>query len=666
MSGSFRGGVLRIVATVLLCVCGTTKAQPGVEPPNLIFILTDDQGVDAIEGRAWPNDLRVSTPNLATLAEQGRIFTNARVAPICAPTRAALMTGRSAFRTGVTGVPGGTSQRDLLTMQSHEFTIAELLREMGYFNILIDKWHCGTTEGQSPFDQGFQLFRAVENYMHLDAPERMGDEHVSRSVDLAIHDVRKRPEADEPYALFFWTIDAHDRERWTQGRTEFPWWPVRPELLPSGEPYYTPRNDRPRNRYRAVIEALDTEIGRLLRELNVVDESGLYRPESNTVVIVMSDNGTPEQVARDSTHAKQSLYDGGVRVPLFVFGANVPADGAIVKRPVSAVDLFDTIADIVRAREELRARSIRDSMSFADTIGWTSQRPARGYTLSHRGNASPTRHRVALTDKRFKLITSAADTGFTAFQDDELYDLREDPREQYNLLRDLNDDVIEVYARMKDEVPNHWPSAISRPLPNQIDLPVRERLAIDSRSVLADTRHAPVGFAGGTEARVLVRFDLSLLEQSLPQGRSWDDVTAAQLIVSFDRESLSQSETDTGLIVARAMTVNWYDLPPQWSEISDAFAPSGNCGEVDFAPHVVPFTSDGQWGVPLPPGALVSLGQRQDLLSLLDTWLRDPDSNHGLVLVPTYIPDLPGDQRVFLNINRVMLRLTVRDVPFPG
>lgn len=138
--------------------------------PNLIFILTDDQGVDAIQ---WPLDTghpSVQTPTMNALAAQGVSFASCRVNPNSSPMRACLMTGRSTLDTGVVGVIGrytplagmgnpcestpltGTAAKvtNRLALQTQERTIAEVLQDMGYYTILIDKWHLGYNEGVEP------------------------------------------------------------------------------------------------------------------------------------------------------------------------------------------------------------------------------------------------------------------------------------------------------------------------------------------------------------------------------------------------------------------------------------------------------------------------------------------------------------------------------------
>src|SRR5690606_35879107 len=143
----------------------------------------------------------------------------------------------------------------------------------GYYTIFVDKWHTGWNPdlGLMPEQQGFDVSFLWPDYIHLDDPLLTGDEHLSRMMDLAIEAVLNRPDPDQPYALFFWSIDAHARTD-PQQRERMRWWRVDESLLPSGEDYYSAGVDSERNRYRAIIEAIDTEVGRLLRTLEVIDE----------------------------------------------------------------------------------------------------------------------------------------------------------------------------------------------------------------------------------------------------------------------------------------------------------------------------------------------------------------------------------------------------------
>lgn len=433
--------------------------------PNLVFIMADDQGIEAMEGGEWSNELDVHMPNMAQLSEQGRVFTNVRVNPYCSPTRATMLTGRYALQTGLVHVVNEETplpDRDLLSLQTHERTIGEVLQDMGYYTVLIDKYHLGWDESQGLWatNQGF------DEYYHWtdfgpDDPEELGDFHTSQMVDHAIDAVSNRPENDSPYALFFWSIDAHSRPPDSGGLL---WWEVSQNLAPLtlGEPGI----DTNTRRYRAVLEALDTELGRMLETLGVTHNGGQYNPASETVVIYTTDNGTPAEVTSTNNRAKGTLYEYGIRVPTFVLGHNVPADGETDERLIGGVDFYETIADIVGAPAEVRGDENfpRDAMSFADSIGYAPENslPRRTHSLSSLAPGDPWPQRVALTDGQFKIIVDAGYTGLADMSFDEVYDLLNDPAEEHNLVAEgMTVPEMNRYFELRDALVDYWGTSVS-------------------------------------------------------------------------------------------------------------------------------------------------------------------------------------------------------------
>ncbi len=652
------------VAASLLLTTGAALA----DPPNIIFILVDDVGTEAIEGAHWDNALNCHTPNLAQWAANGRSFTNARSYPNCSPTRAALMSGREAFRTGIVGViwPDTTPPvRQALSLRPQERTIAEVLRAEDYHTILIDKWHLGWDDGVGiqPEEQGFDVFYDYEDTLLLDDPLEVGDEHISLSVDQAVDAVRNRPHQQDPYALFFWSIDAHQRED-ASGREPRDWWRTDERLLPSGERYY--EDDTDRNRYRAVVEALDTELLRLLQELEVVDSRGRYRESSNTVVFFMGDNGTPPQVSVHGHRAKGSLYEPGTRVPLFVFGEDVSHDGRAEDRPVSAADLFETIADVADASLGNRGDEPRDSRSFADRIGYSRTGAARTMSVAFDGHPDdPSQSRVALTDGEYKLIARGGGPALAPLSTDEFYDLDSDPGELDNLVRSgMNSSEREQYLAMRDELVDYWPCAMSTRSELQIDVPVADVMWIDEDDNTGTTTLALGTFhpqrSDERECRVLVKFDIGRLESLLPQGKSVDDIVAAQIAFGFSRESTEPDETDIGVIRVYEMTESWSSSGnTRWRDINDEHDSGTSLGAVDLPPHIISNPpGPKQFGVPLTLGTPLSFGHDEDLLDLVLEWHDRPWSNDGVVLIADVLPGLEGDQRVFL-MNIAGLRLTL-------
>lgn len=547
-------------------------------PPNLVFVLSDDQGIEALDTPEWSGSIfdaayaglnqneyprpGAVTRNLNSYAMQGVTFTNLRQYPNCSPTRACMMTGRNAFRHGMIGVigrpgvgvggctdEGGLGEYDIegtwpeeiaqLSVQGYEYTMAEMLQDAGYYTILIDKWHVGEEDfesTQSPFAQGFDAYydwlcdvycslndgRPCRQYDICDDPSDPDDEHLSVAVDRAIaaftYAVEEILEPGQPYALFFHTITPHRRTV----NNGYYWWSVSEDLAPqtidleATLQLSNPQKVDQQRRYTMNVEALDTSIGQLLFGLGIVDSpepgEGDYVPpddegELGTVVIFTSDNGTDPLISVHGTsRAKNSLYDGGLRVPLIVFGEGIDGnagDPITDDRLISSVDFFATVADIAEYVPDANDPETvwpTESMSFADDIGYADSQncPEREFCLSSLGLTRPAGEedcessdclqiwKLALVHRAadghlYKLIcrsggpgmadVNGADCtctgGYLDFEcdGDVLYDLTADPGEEDNLLAlsALTDAQVDAYLTMRDRVTRQWPSAVSEP-----------------------------------------------------------------------------------------------------------------------------------------------------------------------------------------------------------
>lgn len=664
--------VQKIAATAALAsgMLGFGSATLAENKPNVVFILVDDIGVDAFEGQYWSNELSVHTPNLAALSQQGVVFTNARACPNCSPTRAGIMTGRTALQQGVIDILSPDSPQPDLTkvaLQTQERTIGESLRDAGYYTVMADKWHCGwnSAQGQLPTAQGFDQFFNLYDYQYLDDSLAVGDEHISNMVNMAVEAVLNRPAQTKPFALFFWSLDAHERVD-PEGQESRPWWKVSSSLLPSGENYYS--NDTDVNRYRAVIEALDTELGRLLRELGVVDANLRYRPESNTVVFVTSDNGTPVEVSPNPAHAKGTLYDDGIRVPLFVLGANVPSTGAADARLLSYLDFYDTLCDVGGVASNQRGTAARMSYSFADHIGWsTGALPDPQYVVSSRGDADDANlAKVALVSTQYKLICKGGGFNLAPLSGDEFYDLSADPDETDNLVATgMTGPERNAYNAMRDALVSYWGTAVGQKSSINVDIPVLKLQTQDSKNNRSTTKISAgfdnAGSGSEIEARVFVRYDIGKLAQLLPNGKTIDDVVSAQVILTFKSDSTLSDATDTGPLRAYRMTMNWYGNNKNWSQIVNAFDGAVPLGVFDPAPNIITNPQGNSLSsVPMIFGTPMSLGQSTDLAALVRDWYRGNKSNDGIVVKADMLNTVgTGDQRLNLMTNSI-LRVSLR------
>ncbi len=309
-------------------------------PPNFLILFADDMGWNDVgfNGRkSW------ATPNLDRLAAQGTVFTRWYVSmPLCAPSRASLLTGKYNIHNGVT-----TNSSDL---PSSEVTLAEALQPLGYTSALFGKWHRGTLPDGSfthPMDQGFQetfgFLDARHAWEHFPQFLYRGRDKVSvrgYTADLFADEAIRflRAHRDRPFFLYVPFIEPHfyieaPDEDLALYKGKFP------EKDPA-KPYNA--------HYAAMIHRLDAAIGRILRAL---EESGLAE---QTIVIFTSDNGATFEAGNQGASyfhdsnfpfrgQKRSLEEGGIRVPALVrWPGRVPA-GRRFEQPVHMIDVFPTL-----------------------------------------------------------------------------------------------------------------------------------------------------------------------------------------------------------------------------------------------------------------------------------------------------------------------------------
>lgn len=379
---------------------------------NVLLIIADDLGVDAVssyDDGSLPLEY-ADTPNLAALCGGVR-FNNAWSAPTCTPTRGTMLTGRYGFRTGLLAQESG----DVIDID--EVTLPRVLTDqvprMVHANI--GKWHLGNS-------------RALGN---LDAPNTMGWSHYAGNISRALpayDDWTKVVDGVEvPTTGYAMVEHTDDALAVIEGAGDDPWFvwfatnaPHSPFHLPPAELHS--RDDlsgdamdirrRPEEYYLAMVEAFDSEVGRLLESVDL-DE---------TLVIFIGDNGTPPQVIQSGiTGAKNTLYEGGLNVPLCAAGAGVVNPGRTSDALVHSVDMFATILESVGA-----VPPASDSVSLLPYLNDTRADSAREWVFSQLADAR-TRTGQALRDDRYKLIRYEGEP-------DELYDLLEDPFERTNLM----------------------------------------------------------------------------------------------------------------------------------------------------------------------------------------------------------------------------------------
>jgi arylsulfatase A-like enzyme len=421
--------VLRFLAIMgqLAGCTAVIAAAPAERPPNLLVIMTDDQGFWDLGSSGNPH---LDTPHLDALASASVRFSRYYAAPVCAPTRAGMMTGRYAFRTGLYNTRfGGDS------LGRTEITVAELLQQAGYRTGLFGKWHLGRYHGYQPQQRGFDEFLGhyhghIERYeyasqlVHNGRPvETRGyvtDLFTDAAIDF-IDDARRQSESS-PFFCYVAYNAPHSPFQMDTSHAH------QPEGDAVIEKYLKRGLPLTQARLYAMVDRIDQNVGRLLAHL---DASGIAR---DTVVFFMSDNGG---VSRHWTGElrgfKAQVYEGGVRSPLFVrWPGRFPA-GGVVHGQASHVDLLPTLCELGGAR--LPTDRVIDGRSLVSLLraGKGDRHHEYVYHTWNRMRPDPDAN-WAISDQRFKLVGpgggNRAKGGKPVWG---LYDLEKDPSEKFDL-----------------------------------------------------------------------------------------------------------------------------------------------------------------------------------------------------------------------------------------
>ncbi len=360
----------------------TAFPQNAEKKPNVIVILTDDQG--SIDLNSYgAKDLY--TPNLDRLAKEGVRFTQFYAgAPVCSPSRAALLTGKTNLRAGLPNnvpIPERAEESGQYGLPAEEVTIAEMLKENGYYTALIGKWHLGHRAQNLPNGQGFDYFfghqrGCIDNYSHFffwDGPNKHDLYRNSEEVyypgqhftDLMTKEVKQviDKKKDEPFFIY-WAFNA-------------PHYPYQgtPKWLEHYKDLPTPRKE-----YAAFVSNTDEAIGNVLDHL---EQNGL---KDDTIIIFQSDHGHSLEErafwgggdAGPYRGSKFSMFEGGIRVPAIIrYPMKIPAN-QVRDQVATQMDWFITIAELTGANitEKIDGKSLMpiikdaNSESQHDVIHW--------------------------------------------------------------------------------------------------------------------------------------------------------------------------------------------------------------------------------------------------------------------------------------------------------
>jgi len=431
---------INVFLFLMVCVLliGNTGIVNSANHPNVLLILTDDQGYSDIGYNGNP---LIKTPVLDQLASTAVVFDNFFANPACSPTRASLMTGRYAYRTGVTDTQEGMS-----ILRPSETTVAEVLKTAGYRTGMFGKWHLGDNAPARPMDQGFDRSLTHVGGM-IGAPYNPLDGNAYFNPILIEDGVEKRFDG---YCTDIFAEAAIEFIQSAEGEPFFAYFapntPHHPLTVEDSyaEPYREAGLSDETSRFYGMISNIDDNVGLLL---DAIEAAGVA---DNTLIIFLGDNGTSGLHKQSDLWEfglrgrKMHVYENGIRVPMFI---KLPGTGAGSQRPntlASVEDIMPTILEIcqVTIPGELDGQSLLPVLADPSV-----SLPERSYYFQfHRGIRPDPYRNMAVRDGSYKLV-QAVGRGGGSFAPEkakfELYDMSQDPFE----LEDLAGDNPEIVNR---------------------------------------------------------------------------------------------------------------------------------------------------------------------------------------------------------------------------
>ena len=430
-----------------------SSATPAVKyrQPNVILILTDDQGYGDIAAHGNPY---ISTPNLDRLYGESMRLTNFHVSPTCSPTRAALLTGRYNNRTGVWHTVTGRSR-----IREDETTMARIFSDNGYETGMFGKWHLGFSYPARPMDKGFKTAVYHGGGGVGNTPDYWGNDYFD---DHYFVNGEARPFTG--YCTDVWFSEASkfivankDKPFFCYLATNAPHGPYYVEDKYSGPYKNNPKIPNPN--FYGMITNFDDNLGKLRKQL---DEMGIA---DNTILIFMTDNGTAAGVQldghwRDSyptdigfnagmRGTKGSPYEGGHRVPCFIHWSDGNfTKGADLNKLTAHIDILPTLAEFCRLK--IPSGYLSDGVSLAGALKGDS-----GYLAARTINVDSQRKEVP---EKWRLCSVMSDQ-WRLVNGTELYDLETDPGQRLNIATDHEDIVLKMrnsYERWFSDVFSNW------------------------------------------------------------------------------------------------------------------------------------------------------------------------------------------------------------------
>ncbi len=412
------GSIPAALCWLLLLLLGTSVwADP---PPHIVLVMADDQGWGEVGYNGHPV---LRTPNLDRLAGEGVRFNRFYAGgPVCSPTRATVLTGRTHDRCGV--------ESHGYALRRQEKTLSQALQQHGYRTGHFGKWHLNGLRGpgvpilasddHNPGGFGFDEWLSVTNFFDRDPilsrrgkfEDYQGDSS-EIVVDQALEFIRGCVRRGQPSLTVIWFGTPHSPFRAAEADMQA----------------FADLDDASRNHYGELV-ALDRSIGTL--------RSGLHRLgiAKDTLIWYCSDNGGLPKIDPETVGGlrgfKGSLYEGGLRVPAILYWPRGGTAPRVTDFPACTMDIFPTIVDLLGLPADAMLEPI-DGMSLLPLLGGDLQFREKAIPFHYAGQ-------TAIVDNDWKLL----ELGRGANRRLELYDLRHDPTESRNVAGDRADQVARL------------------------------------------------------------------------------------------------------------------------------------------------------------------------------------------------------------------------------
>lgn len=503
---------VKVLMVLISLILGksTLQAQEENKKPNVIIIMADDMGYGDM---GYHKNPMIDTPVLDSFAKESIQFSNFYVSPVCAPTRASLLTGRYNIRTGVYDTFSGGA-----IMASNEITIAEIFKDNGYKTGLFGKWHLGDSYPSRPQDQGFSdsvwhlsggigQVGDVFNYYKRDSSYfnpvlfKNGKKHQSKGycTDVFTNEAISfiKNSQDQPFLAYISYNAPHTPLQVPQEYLDkYKDKKIDEKYFQSKGIYTHKMSDSDisaAKKVYAMVDNIDVNIGHLI---TVLKEQGIYE---NTIIIFLTDNGPEQHRYTGGYRGKKGLVqEGGIHVPFYLKLNKKETTAVKIKIPSAHIDVLPTLAELCNIK--IPSNLNIDGVSLAGVIN-KQQEDIKSRPLFFEWNRSyPEKYRnMAVIYKGYKLIGNMGQNSL--LNEFELYNLQKDPFESNNIIAQN----LQRAKSLKTEL-DTWYSSI-----------MQSKNILQSPKIIIDSEKEPIAILNRNDAK-----GLPLIWDSENVHVSWD------------------------------------------------------------------------------------------------------------------------------------------------